>query len=767
MTGFLMIQCFIATEAKAQCCDYHLVMSDSYGDGWQGGNVQVFINNTNTGVYHAINYVYTVNFTICNGDSLSLVYTPGAYENENSYRIFDASWNLIYQAGPNPDTGHVFTAVGNCAATVLPGSHPCTAIPIDTGQCVFTDNTGFPTTGLNPGCSDYKGGEIWYKMVVPQGGNLHFETDSGNISDTALGIWAGSSCDSLTRLGCDDDGGTGYYSRIVLEQLTPGQVIYVQVFGYGGAQGTFRLCVYNYIPVKLVKSELPLVIINTLGKTILNDSKVDCLMDIKYNGPGNITYVSDSANIYSGHIGIEIRGATSASYPQKPFNIETRDSSGNTNNVSLLGLPKENDWVLISNYGDRSLMRNLLPHKLFREMGNYSPRLDLCEVLIDSTYTGIYLFGEKIKRDKNRVHIATLTATDTTGDQLTGGYILQQNYWDPATSFLSNYSPINHPGLDIHFLYEYPKPPAILPAQKAYIAAYVDSLETALYSTGFADINVGYRKYLDTKSFIDYFLVNELARNADGFKKSIFYYKDKNSNGGKLKAGPVWDFDWAWKNISACAMFAGFDGSGWAHHINDCGQQDINSSEWYIRMLQDSTFRNELRCTYDNYRKTILDTSNIFSYIDSTGLRVKNAQVRHFYKWPILGEAVAAPETGPLAVTYYAELDSLKGWIATRLHWLDANMPGLCATTGVAEPESRLSVWCFPNPADNQLTIQIKNQWVGSSFDIYNQLGRMVQSGRLTSETTLIQTTNWPSGIYLVKVGTDNQFEVVRVSVVR
>jgi hypothetical protein len=494
------------------------------------------------------------------------------------------------------------------------------------------------------------------------------------------------------------------------------------------------------------------------------ETKVDCLMDIKYNGPGNITYVSDSANVYSGRIGIEIRGATSSGYPQKPFNIETRDSAGHNNNVSLLGMPKDNDWVLISNYGDRSLMRNLLPHILFREMGNYSPRFELCEVLIDSNYKGIYLFGEKIKRDNNRVHIANLTPADTLGDALTGGYMLQQNYWDPSNSFQSNYSPINYPGLDIHFLYEYPKPPGIRPAQKAYIAAYVDSLETALYSAEFADTSIGYRKYLDTKSFIDYFLVNEVARNADGFKKSIFYYKNKNSNGGKLKAGPVWDFDWAWKNISACSMFAGFDGSGWAHHVNDCGQQDINSSEWYIRMLQDSTFRNELRCTYESYRKTMLDTSHIFNYIDSTGLRVINAQARHFYKWPILGEAVAAPETGPLATTYYGELDSLKSWIGTRLHWLDANIPGLCTTTsGIADHGSGPAVTCFPNPTDNQLTISIPGQLTGSRFNIYNVLGKNMQSGRLLSESTHIPTAHWPSGMYLLRVGAAEPFTTIKI----
>ena len=229
-------------------------------------------------------------------------------------------------------------------------------------------------------------------------------------------------------------------------------------------------------------------------------------MDIKYNGPGSITYVTDSSNVYSGNIGIEIRGGTSAGYPQTPYGIETRTASGSNNNVSILGMPPENDWVLISNFNDRSLIRNTLAFKLFGEMGNYSVRTTLCEVLVDSTYEGIYVFGEKLKRDHNRVDIAKLLPADTTGDELTGGYILQQNYWSENNSFQSNYSPIDHPDFDVHFVYEYPKWDTINAPQKAYIASYVDSLETALYSEDFADPVTGYRKYLDVKSFIDYFL---------------------------------------------------------------------------------------------------------------------------------------------------------------------------------------------------------------------------------------------------------------------
>ncbi|MBL8000732.1 MAG: CotH kinase family protein, partial [Flavobacteriales bacterium] len=448
--------------------------------------------------------------------------------------------------------------------------------------------------------------------------------------------------------------------------------------------GAFELCVTDPGAIQLDSSEIPIVLINTLGQAIPDEPKIAALMQIKYNGPGAITYLTDPANVYDGHIGIERRGASSYGYPQRPYSLETRDSLGGNNNVSLLGMPAENDWVLLSNYNDRSLVRNQLAHRLFADMGQYAPRTHLCEVLIDSVYKGIYLFGEKIKRDSGRVDIARLTPLDNAGDELTGGYILQQNYWDNFNSFQSNYAPIDHPGFDVHFVYEEPAPADITPQQRSYIAAYVDSLETALYSPAFADTATGYRRYLDTPSFIAYFLVNELARSNDGFKKSVFFHKDKASNGGKLKAGPTWDFDWAWKDLWGCDIFDNTDGSGWAHLINDC-PTDNYSCGWYVRLLQDSSFTRELQCTYQDLRATVLDTAYMFNIIDSIGDRVRYAQQRHFQKWPILGISGPAPEVNPVATTYAAELDTLKAWITRRLVWLDAHMPGLCTTVGLAE----------------------------------------------------------------------------------
>ena len=734
----------------AQCCTYTLTMHDSYGDGWNGGYLEVFRNDTLVGNFWATGYGSAAEISVCENDSLRFVYTPSMYENENSYEFYSPGFQLITKAGPDIAAGEVFAARGHCMAIDLPGNHPCTAIPIDTVACAEGDNSSFETSGINAHCAEFNGGDVWYVLQIPPSGNVSIQTDSGSLTDTGIAAWMAGSCEELRQMGCDDDAGNGSYSLLSFYELNPSQKLYIQVFGYGGGRGSFRLCVRDLGVVRLDSSELPIITILTNGQAIPNDNKIDASMQIRYNGPNEITHVTDDPNVYDGPIGIEVRGASSAGYPQTPYGLETRDADGLDMDVSLLGMPAESDWVLLSNYNDRSLLRNTLSFKLFEDMGQYAPRMRLCEVLLDSIYKGIYVFGEKIKRDTNRVNIAKLKPEDIEGDDVTGGYILQQNYWSPETSFQSNYSPIDHPGFDVHFVYEYPKPDVITPEQKTYIASYVDSLETALYSDDFADPEIGYRKYLDEKSFIDYFLLNELARSNDGFKKSVFFHKDKASNGGKLKAGPIWDFDWAWKTMWGCDIFSANDGSGWAHHINDC-PTDNYSCGWYVRLFQDSTFLNDLKCTYEEYRQTIFDTAYIYHYIDSMGEVVHNAQVKHFKKWPILGVSGPAPEVNAIATTYEAELDTLKAWIGLRISWLDANMPGLCDMSTAVDDVTQSHEWvsCYPNPTsglvhfDGNVSIAIP-----SVLTIYDATGRVVGTSHFTSTKISYDLELPESGVY-------------------
>ncbi len=497
----------------------------------------------------------------------------------------------------------------------------------------------------------------------------------------------------------------------------------------------------------LTSSQLPILLIETNGQAIPDEPKIDALLKIVDNGPGQLNHPNDPANGYNGHIGIEIRGVSSSYYPQHPYGFETRDAAGATADVSLLGMPTEHDWVLISHYNDISFLRNPLAYTIFRDMGHYAPRTRLVEVLLNGQYEGIYLFGEKIKRDAERVDISKLTADDVTGDDVTGGYIFKVDYWNNSDSWLG-LSPPDHPDFDVHFVRYYPKPEDIVPAQAHYLQNFVFNFETALYGPNFTDTAVGYAHYIDMASFIDYFIVQEVARNNDGFKKSSYFYKDKDSNGGRLHAGPVWDFDWAWKNIDECSIFAATNGSGWSHHINDC-YPDVNAPGWFVRLMQDPAFANRVGCRYRDLRTNLLDKNRLFAIIDSTAAVVAEAQVRHFQRWQILGQNVGAPEIPPFATSYAGEITKLKAWITKRLGWLDTHLPTVCATDvrpAIIEDDA---VILFPNPASGQLTILAAEQSF-SQWSLADCTGRIVRSGQVVGNK--LDITGLPTGYYFVRL---------------
>jgi subtilisin-like proprotein convertase family protein len=508
-------------------------------------------------------------------------------------------------------------------------------------------------------------------------------------------------------------------------------------------------------PAIFSTTNLPIVIINTNGGTIA-DTSINATMQIIDNGAGYLNNITDTPNNYNGNIAIRYRGHYSLTLPQKPFKIETLDAAFVSQDVSILGMLIENDWVFIPNYNDKVFMRNTLSYKLFSEMGHYASKSKFCEVVLDGSYQGIYLLAENIKRDKNRVDIAKLEINENSGVNLTGGYIFKNDYWSSSDSWLLNYHPIDHPDIDVHLVYDYPKPEDITTEQRSYIQRFVNDFESALYSTTYTSPITGYRKYIDTDSFIDYLIVNELSRNIDGFKKSSYFNKDKDPTTGisKLKAGPVWDFDWAWKNINEC-YFGATDGSGWSYTINDCG--NVGSPGWFVRLMQDPTFKAEFHCRWVNLRKTNLSNAALFKYIDDTALYLDNSQKRHFEKWGNLGQNTGALEVEMDPTTFAGQITKFKNWITLRLSWLDANIPGDLSTCNLSIQDEEINeskVVLYPNPAKEYFLIQMPDlvQNVAVDITITDILGRTINQFYGHNSNDKISVINYIKGIYIVKV---------------
>ena len=533
--------------------------------------------------------------------------------------------------------------------------------------------------------------------------------------------------------------------------------------------------------IVLDSSKLPICIIETRGKTIVNEPRIRAYLKVINNGPGNTNYTKQPTFEYNNSIDIEIRGNSSQAYPQKQYGFELKDSlSGDDIAVSLLGMPEEEDWILYAPYNDVSLLRNVLTYHLWSEMGHWAPRTRYCELILNGSYKGIYILVEKIKRDKNRVDIAKMNPEDTSGTELTGGYIMKidksNNPGDK--SFVSSVKSTNNS--NITWLYDYPDPSDIKLKQQDYIRRYIDSFEKTLVGANFDDPIVGYRRYISTPSFIDYLLLTEFTRNADAYKASSYFHKEKQEDDGskgQLKAGPVWDYNFAYGNASFCsgALF-----TGWMY--NGCVPATLPTPVMWRRLLEDPVFANETRCRYQSLRNGgILDTSLIFSFIDKYAAdTLMDAMNRHFKKWPILG-------TNPggfnayVVRSYSEEIGKVKSWIWNRLQWMDANLGGSCAPA-IAQIKVDAKIPCS---TDSIPKLDLKQPFDREPF---NYTGREVvksiptnivrwvlvelrdnddstkliaQRAALLRSDNIVVDTNFKSGVYFNNISPTDQYKLM------
>ena len=521
-------------------------------------------------------------------------------------------------------------------------------------------------------------------------------------------------------------------------------------------------------PFNFSSSNLPIIVINTGGIVIPNEPKLSAQMGIIYNGAGIRNYMTDPFNNYNNKIGIETRGSSSSGFPQKTYGFETRNTIGLKNDTMLLGMPTEHDWILYAPYDDKTCMRNVLTYDIANKTGRYASRTQFCELVINGQYQGIYVLMEKVKRDNNRVNISKLLTTDIAGDQLTGGYIIKVDRDDgPGSYWTSPY--LSPAGSNINFVHVYPENGVIVTQQRNYIMAYVDTVEDVLASPTFNDPVNGYSKYIGVSSFIDYFILNEISRNVDGYRLSTFFYKDKQSSGGKLKAGPAWDFNLAWWNADYCQ---GNLTSGWAYDFPSyCGGDYWQPNFWWARLLQDPNYTAQLRCRWDELRLTTLSIPVLNNYVDSLATYLDEAQGRHFTAWPILG-AYTWPNPSPIPADYPGEIAAIKTWINDRILWMDANLPGTC-NVGIHEnnfTENNFTV--FPNPFSTSFTISFylpHTQNIG--IELTDVLGKVVkqlekkeyQDGE-NSIAIDMDAFNLKNGIYLLQIVTENGIIVKKLT---
>jgi hypothetical protein len=509
---------------------------------------------------------------------------------------------------------------------------------------------------------------------------------------------------------------------------------------------------------EFTSSNLPIIFIDTDGKEIEDAVRISAHMGIIYNSLGRRNQVSDPYNNYDGKISIETRGSVAELFPKKSYRFETHDAQDMDDNVSLLGMPSENDWILYAPFLDISMIRNVLAYTISNDIGRYASRTQFCELVLNNEYQGVYVLMEKIKRDNERVDIARMDENDIAGDSLTGGYIIKLD--KPSGENVGWW----YSDMGIQYQYDYPKADRILDQQKEYIKDYMNNFEAAVDNENFADPRIGYPAYINTDSFVDHFILNEFFRNIDAYRISAFLYKHRDSQGGKLNAGPIWDFNLS----SGLAFFSGDAGEteGWVVDYNKTHPGDSWLVPfWWEKIAHESNFQSLAAQRWAKLRQGVLNINELLTRIDHLYMMLKEARYRNWLYW---SDEIATWLRSFDPSSFEEDSLLIQEYFPQRLAWLDEQfdyIPDAISQKNIfSNPERYELRQNYPNPFNPITMINYQLQMISNvELSIYNLLGQKVATLIKEKQQAGYHQVEWnasgfASGVYYYTFQAGNEF---------
>ena len=337
----------------------------------------------------------------------------------------------------------------------------------------------------------------------------------------------------------------------------------------------------------LIKTGLPVIYLETDGGKKINSKTTFVQGSMRIKGYGGY---DSQRNM---RCSVRGRGNTTWSWPKKPYLVKFDEKQ------SLLGMPEHKRWVLLANFMDRTLMRNLVSMKVASMTSlAWTPRCVPVELVLNNQHVGSYLLIEQVRVSEKRVNISKKD-----------GYLVELDFhYDNEVQWKDPH------GGGIPFGVKHPDPDSITTAQKQYIKDYIYNAAEILYGPDFTDPERGYADWIDVDSFVDYWIVYEVMGNHElGNPGSVFFHKDGS---GKLVAGPCWDFDWGVLsyNTSPHAR-TGF--------VN-------RNAIWYARLFQDPAFAKKVR---DRFFELKPQLETIPAYIDDCQRLLEKSAELNFAMW--------------------------------------------------------------------------------------------------------------------------------------
>lgn len=387
-------------------------------------------------------------------------------------------------------------------------------------------------------------------------------------------------------------------------------------------------------------TDIPALYIDTVGVEI--NSKEDYVV-------GSVSIIGSNglSNLSSTKMKIKGRGNSTwwqgGIWGKKPYQIKFNEK------IDILNMSKDKKWVLLAEISDISLIRN----KIAREISNisrfdYVPQAKFIELYINDEYVGIYLVGQKVEESSNRVNIGdngylVEIDTDAQGRIDIDDVYFRSNIW--TSQYQQGVFNIKEPNVDYNSI-EY-----------NLIKDHINNFESALFGENFKDPDLGYRSFIDLPSFIDWFLVNEIAKNQDAKSYSSIFLN--YVPGEKIKMGPIWDFDLAFGNVnySNAENAEGF----W-----------IKENLWYKKMFEDPYFKGLVRERFSYYNDNL---SEILSKIDGYELYIAKSLDKNFALYPsLLDPNVEVWPVPDRFDNHHGYVINLKLWVEKRFIWLETSL---------------------------------------------------------------------------------------------
>lgn len=390
------------------------------------------------------------------------------------------------------------------------------------------------------------------------------------------------------------------------------------------------------------------------------------LFDNENDLPDKANRLSDDPE-FTTQAEMKIRGHSSVYFDKQSYRLTfTLDDRVTPNPQNVLGMGVEEDWVLSGPYLDKTLMRNYLSYNVFGELMPYTPDVRYVELFIDGKYQGLYLLMETVKVGDDRVDIRKSDLGQAATSFLVG------RDWENAVAdttldeFLQDSYQIMGTTMEI----DYPPASKITPEQKEYIEDELNRIEKQLYSYDYDEPGYGYWTTLNTESFIDYILANEFSLNYDSGKYSTYVYRDL---GGKLSAGPLWDFNNAYDNDAVSST------------LEDAGFFTIDRP-FFSMLYRDERFTDQIIDRWMDLREDRLSDERLLSYIDDVATYLGPAVDRNYEVWgytldpeviPTMSKVQKLSPDDRNPTSYGEALQDLKDFISTRAAWIDRHIDTL------------------------------------------------------------------------------------------